>query len=488
MKTQLLLLMLTMFTVISCSQESSQDDDISTYIPENYSSLKEELKKTDFSCESTINCPDNVGLVYINSNGNEYSPQVGRCTGFLVKENIVGTNSHCVPKHLKNGSRSCTGQLAIRFMNSGKKNVFDCEELLDHSPLGVYEPDYSFFRIEPTGIKPLKVSQNGIKDNQNILVARVTPSQYSLGGTLSVDSCRIALGSLLNLQATNSWAKTGLAVDCEAIPGNSGSPVLNNNGEVIGILQSKMKDQFLVNLEHSFKQFGLNLPDQVKPHFIFTNLSCIESEGILEKMDKCEQGQKLAFTDCLELDTEENEKRASRVVDVWKRELPDIFVYNFIANIADGGSISADPLCVKTKEQTSSYSTYVKRKGIIGFRKDNIELKYPKIIKLGARFETDHDLRLRPTMDFREDFRSEYEVKIEQSSQKWNGTINSTYNDSRFNLSSIKIPTNISSCTKQQIESGDQSFVKMKDKTLLTEAEYLELEEKKKKNQIMCEK
>lgn len=483
---KLLSIITLMMALISCSKKSSYDEDSSLYYPQSFSSLEQELKSTDFNCDSSDQCPENVGLIYMNTNGSDYSPQIGRCTGFLVQDNIVGTNSHCIPDHLRGYRNSCSGQIAIRFMNKGSTNVFDCVELLDNSPLGVYDADYAFFKIKSTGIKPLTISQSGIKDNQNISIARVTPSRSTLGGTLSVDSCRVALGSLLNLKATNSWAETGLAVDCEAIPGNSGSPVLDSSGKVIGILQSKMRSQFLANLESSFKKFGLELPDQVKPHFIFTNLSCIESEGILQKQSKCESGKKLAFTSCLEMDEEENEKRGARVVDVWKNELPDIFVYKFVTNIKDGGSINAEPLCIKNSEQVSSYKSFVKKKGVIGFRRDHLNLNYYRTMKLGAKFSVDEDLRLQPTMDFIEQFRSEYNVDLKLKNNTWEGTFNSTLNQRGIDLSQVKLPLKVTSCTQAQIDRGNLSYVKMLDGSLLTEKEYIE--QRQKKSRVKCEK
>lgn len=108
-----------------------------------------------------------MGLIAVNGSGDVLRPQLGQCSGFLIAEDIVATNSHCVPKLLKENEKSCDQFLAVKFIGfhgDGLPNIYSCEELLKFSSLDALGPDYAFFRIAPTGINPLPISQAGIDD------------------------------------------------------------------------------------------------------------------------------------------------------------------------------------------------------------------------------------------------------------------------------------------------------------------------------------
>lgn len=486
----MVILFLSLF--ISCGEKS--DDGDSYYYPDNYKSLVQELKSTDFNCADEKNCPDNIGLIYNNSDGSTTYPKIGRCTGFLIKENIVATNSHCIPDHVKENSMKvyCHDYIAIRFIGDSKKKVFKCEEMLDFSDdISGITPDYAFFKIKPTKIQPLDISQSGIKDNQSSYIAKVTPSEYSLGGTLEVEDCRVAIGSLLNLNGTNSFSNTGLVVDCGVIPGNSGSPIINQNGEAIGIAQSFFKRNVIANLEESFKRLKLDLPDEIIPHAHFTNFSCVESQNLLKANPSCENGSKLTFNMCFNANADEEEVRRADeeeevVLKQWTQELPEIFLYNIVFNPGEA-FYQADPICVKTKEQLSNYDDYVNKSGgLYNSAREEIRLSYEKELKDLYKFNVDRDFRLEYIAEILSGEKIKHNIILWGNGKEWSGESKLMRRSYSNNYLRNRKLLSLKTCSKEEITEGNKRLISISNKTITLD-EFKKLNEKKKES-IKCEK
>lgn len=481
----------TSLLLLSCSDYNSEGDDYNPpyYTAENYTGIEKELKDAEFYCSSSSDCPKSVGLIFSNIDGSDYNPRVGQCTGFLIAEDIVATNSHCIPDRLKTSNSQCDAQIAIRFIDSSaKKNIFGCKEILDYSPLGVFDPDYAFFRVEKTGKEPFVIHKDGLKDNEPIRVAKVTPLRHSVGGRLEIENCKVGLGTLLNLKSTNSWSKTGTGLGCEAIGGNSGSPVLNNDGHVVGILQSKMLDRYNRFIEESFKKFKLEMPNRMLPHMLFTSLSCVSDPVTgTHNEQKCSYGEGLGFTDCIAFENDKTTANSERLYNGWKGQLPSIFVYEYETD-EKTLTTRAQPICVKPKGKYADYDRYVSLEGLIGFREETLSLTYPHAITVGGRFNVDDEYRLEPELNFVEEVRSDYSVDLVKKEGKWTGTTNSTYSDwrIRFDLTKLKIPMNLTECTDEQISADEVSKVKLSNGDVLTEKEYERRQKSKEKK--VCER
>ena len=89
-----------------CSKKHDPQKTSKVYKPQSAPSPQEPfliesiLKKTSLTCSSTHDCPDNVGLIYINTK-NPTNP-FSYCTGFVVSNSshsaVIGTSGHCLPK------------------------------------------------------------------------------------------------------------------------------------------------------------------------------------------------------------------------------------------------------------------------------------------------------------------------------------------------------------------------------------------------------
>ncbi len=494
MKTLILstLILSATFLIQGCNNNTNPDIDKSTpppyYTPENYTGLEMELQKAEFSCATQNACPKSVGLIFSNIDGNVHSPTISQCTGFLVAEDIVATNSHCIPNRLKTPNSSCDAQIAIRFVeSSGAKNIFTCKEIINYSSIGTFDPDYAFFKIEKTSREPLLIHQNGVKDKEPIQVAKITPLIHSIGGILEVESCKVGLGTLLNLKSTNSWSKIAVGLGCQGINGNSGSPVLNDEGKVVGILQSKMTKEYKNYLENTFKTFNIKFPTSIAPHILFTNLSCVADPetGNFNK-EKCLNGEKLSFLNCISFNNEKTQANIKDLYDKWKTDLPTIFVYEFITEEATF-TTEAQPICVKPKAKYADYSRFVTLNGFIGFRKEHLKLSYPHAVTIAQKFTINDEFRLDTEIKFSEKSRSVYNIDLVKNQGKWTGTT-SIYRKSNdmFGFNNSEMALALPECSDLQLNSEEISRFKKVNGELVTSQQFIEHQDPKEK--MTCEK
>lgn len=447
-------------SLIGCGSDSTSSSQFSfnEYTPKDYTNLERELKEASLYCESNpSDCPKNVGMIYANKYGSTYFPVITQCTGFLIAEDIVATNAHCIPDHLrrKNQPIGCGSDLAIRFKDSssGKKSIYSCREILAFDKNDPFSPDYAFFKINPTGRNPFPIRKDGVKDGQFTKVIKVTPLGNGSGGKIQVDqTCPIALGSLLSVKSTNSWSRTAVGMECQAQEGNSGSPVLNSQGEVIGIVQSLVREEFTESVRKIFRSYNVSMPDQLPSHFIFTNLSCIDDPITrTHRREKCEYGDTLSLTDCLEMNDDQNaETLQTTLENDWRNSLPEIFMYHFEPDL-ENGKINANPFCVKPSFALGEqeYDQFVDKTGLIGMRRDRISLEYTKSVVLNYQFKIDQWFRISPNYEITVKLREKSTIDIREDDEIWRGI----ETDESLRSQNVSIPF----CTDDQIKSESLS-------------------------------
>lgn len=460
--------------LIACHKNNETSNSTNFFKPQNSSIIIQKLKDASLTCRDENNCPQNVGMIFSNANDETLSPKISQCTGFLIAKNIVATNSHCIPNRFKQNTQiDCSESLAIRFSknDASGNSIYSCKKIINFSEnIKLLDPDFAFFEIQETQRDPLSISKSGIKNNQSAIVFKITPRSDTTGGTLESEACRIVMGSLLNPEANDSFSKTGLAVDCEGVHGNSGSPVLNNTGQVIGILQSHFTDNYNDALTQNFGKFGLKLPPQITKHFHFTNLSCVE-DPISHSVDSqnCSRAAKLSLHDCLKFDKNDIDQQARDIHESFKQQRTKIFLYETTTDISTK-TISSRPICVIPPSilGDKTYTAYVQKKGIFGFRKEIIYLpSLPNYYYFQSKLSLDPDYRIDEKVKFSIGDFSSNQIELVNTDGLWKGKI-------IYSLSKIQLPVEIPFCTQEQTEKKELSVVRLKDGKTISEEEYLQ--------------
>ena len=161
--------------------------------------------------------PGVVSLQYSNAEGS------GQGTGFVIdKEGHIVTNYH-----VANGIE----QLEVHF-SSGLKVYGQVVGLDMDSDLAVIKVD-----VDPEELVPLVFGDSSLVKVGQTVVAIGNP--YGLSGTMTVGvvSARGRVLDSMRQTASGSYYSSGDTIQTDALinPGNSGGPLLNLNGEVIGV-------------------------------------------------------------------------------------------------------------------------------------------------------------------------------------------------------------------------------------------------------------
>ncbi|MFM6927962.1 MAG: trypsin-like serine peptidase [Bdellovibrio sp.] len=219
------------------------------------------------ACESLENCPGFVaGLA---ADGQSV------CTSVLVGSDLVATNLHCLPEDIRKDGASCAGRISFFF--PATKNLsaetFECDKVKAVSgPLKdmALTPDWAFLKLSQTVSRPkVPINTSGFSDGERITIFKIDPSAANDGtGTLKKVTCPVVQKTLANPFFLNAKSPMVSLLPCSIVKGNSGSPLLTENLELKGVLNSVGSPADVALKKAPFSQVGfgsnfscLNIPD-----------------------------------------------------------------------------------------------------------------------------------------------------------------------------------------------------------------------------------
>lgn len=445
--------------ILACSPDSKMSSE-TVDVPGNVE-VQKALSKAQLSCMNSEDCAQNVGLIFSLQSSNIFQTSFMQCNGFLVSDDIVATNSHCISDNLKKNPKLCSTQLAIKFVGAQSK-TFICKELLEFSTLSMRtkSADYAFFRIEKTGIPPLTVIKSGVKGMAS--VRTITVSHEGSEYKLKSQGCELVYGSLLGGYSLSAFSPILSSQGCKTVHGNSGSPVLIENGMDVGIVQAIM-ETYSLEVQRFIEDSDGGSYSRTPPHnMMFTNFACTK-DSITGTGDtvRCERDKSLKLEDCVDFKSG-SEASVLSALSEWNRHLPQIMVYqlsedtkNRLANPANSSKsnelvFELYPICVRTKYQTTEFDKYVKESNSLFSKKLSIVTNLKLGLRLVGKIKIDEKLRIRGyrfTSDssaFAMD-----SIQLTKSDKNWVGTL-----ARRGKYSRIELPE----CTIDQIEAVNKEM------------------------------
>ena len=237
-------LFIFLLTLSSCAskEESESSASLVHSIPvDNLEEAKAIVARTTVSCEEPGKCPANVALFTGAQKDKALS-----CTGFLVGKDLIVTNSHCLPAPVRYDPKACAEH--VRFFFPAAEGFpamsVGCKELLGRSdPVTTFSPDLAVLRLEKELPRPiLTIDHRGVKPNTNYTAFKINPIESDgLSGILKIQGCKTITNSYRFPLYRKSSDSIFVAADCPQVHGNSGSPLVNEVGAAVGVLQAELK-------------------------------------------------------------------------------------------------------------------------------------------------------------------------------------------------------------------------------------------------------
>lgn len=238
------------------------------------------VRSTSLRCENPADCPAQVALFLAADKPGGFeksSDSVGACTAALVGEDLVLTNSHCLPSAVKLLPELCAERVRLIFPRTSghPEETFACSQVLGFSEIPTdMSPDLALLRLAKKTTRPfLPVNRSGVAGDTPLKSYKVNPDLSTFSGILRAETCLSVANSYrmpIYRQASDPALVLG---DCSAVPGNSGSPLLRQNGELVAVMQAELPIS-----EKARREWGGVEGTEFAPLAMGTSLVCLAAD------------------------------------------------------------------------------------------------------------------------------------------------------------------------------------------------------------------
>jgi V8-like Glu-specific endopeptidase len=288
---------------------------------------------------------------------------IGLCTWFLIDKDHAVTNSHCISKEVKENSKRnhCSQYLRGAFRGNDGDEKRSCADVLYYSKIdgnkGVFKySDYAIIKLDKPVIisKYFKLSRNGIGENEAVYIDSMNHSSW-VGGTFSQykkHQCIVKSSNYFKQITFRGTSPVTVFQEektdkyCKTIGGNSGSPVLNEENEVIGILHGGLGED--AEKFYAEEEETENITTNIG---IITNFRCLnlEIKLLAESVPKdCTTQLMSSNSASILLGASKNDgnELESKIREVTTR-LPQYFKYNVETNqVGNEFEVNFSPRCI----------------------------------------------------------------------------------------------------------------------------------------------
>jgi V8-like Glu-specific endopeptidase len=185
----------------------------------------------------TQGCPSNVGVLSVKAGTDAIL-----CTATVIGKKQIITNSHCLPKFVKETPELCAEWVTFSLNSAAGTNEFDCAKVLWSSTRpNAISPDLAVLEMKQTLPPALTPVLSGIKPHTKLsaLTFAPLPGQKSIVQFERKD-CVSVNNSYRFPWYRNEESSVALLGDCNSIPGNSGSPIVDESNQMVGVLQASL--------------------------------------------------------------------------------------------------------------------------------------------------------------------------------------------------------------------------------------------------------
>jgi hypothetical protein len=305
------------------------------------------IARAKLSCDEASDCPGNVALMIAVTEKTGDTVTFHQCTSFLVADDVIATNSHCVPPKLRQPGAKCSGQIAFVFPSkAGKPQRAECAEVLSATKIDedsksrdyLRKIDVAFLKLSSkvSGAAPYKFDRRGLADGVNLKALVIDPvKQGQIEGSLKVQSCNTVQATFANPSYVTEHAAVVTAAGCEARIGNSGAPAIDDDGNVRAVVFGVLPTGSNAN-----EMSGYETPDRFQAITFMSNASCIDTppgvsvSGVRRSDEICDT--RLSQASLRERALKNAGLDLESVFSLWLKSAPPIFGYKLVEAKSSG--------------------------------------------------------------------------------------------------------------------------------------------------------
>ncbi|MGE3262707.1 MAG: serine protease [Bacteriovoracia bacterium] len=233
-------------------------------------------------CTDSDNCPSSVGMLTAQQGADIFT-----CTAFLVGEDLAATNSHCIPSAVKLMPDLCAERVKLELPSSGEFQTesISCKTLLTVSERpNDFSPDLALIRLSKSTKRiPFAMNKQGVIPGESYTAYKVNPVRgqpNKPSGEIMKDTCEAVGNSYAFPLYRNESDSIFVGGGCVSAPGNSGSPLLDKNGNAVGLIQAALNlseaqnNAWLPYLKPDEREFGKMV--------LGTSLRCLSPDGRID--------------------------------------------------------------------------------------------------------------------------------------------------------------------------------------------------------------